>query len=62
MPRKVRENEEAEKGGKRRLTIYLAPDVYRAFLHQAIDEDLSASGLAEKAFAEYLKSAKGKGR
>ncbi len=43
-----------DKVEKTRLVVYLPPDVHKAILHRAIDEDTSATAIIERLVREYL--------
>ena len=43
------------KGGRTmRLVVYLPEDLHKAVMHRCIDEDTSATKLAERLLREYL--------
>jgi hypothetical protein len=58
MPRKVVE----PKGGRvMRLVVYLPEELHKAVMHRCIDEDTSATKLAERLLREYLERPPKKG-
>ena len=58
MPRKAVE----PKGGRvMRLVVYLPEGLHKAVMHRCIDEDTSATKLAERLLREYLAGAPRKG-
>jgi hypothetical protein len=44
-----------------RLAVYLAEDLHRSLMHRCIDENISATKLAERLLREYLKTPLKKG-
>jgi hypothetical protein len=44
-----------------RLVVYLPENLHKAVMHRCIDEDLSATKLAERLLREYLKQPLEKG-
>jgi hypothetical protein len=44
-----------------RLVVYLPEDLHKAVMHRCIDEDTSATKLAERLLREYLDRPPGKG-
>ncbi len=51
-----------EKGGRiMRLVVYLPEDLHKAVMHRCIDEDTSATKLAERLLREYLERPTRKG-
>jgi hypothetical protein len=51
MPKKAAE----PKGGRiMRLVVYLPEELHKAVMHRCIDEDTSATRLAERLLREYL--------
>lgn len=58
MPTKTAE----PKGGRvMRLVVYLPEDLHKAVMHRCIDEELSATKLAERLLREYLERPPRKG-
>lgn len=58
MPRKTAE----PKGGRvMRLVVYLPEDLHKAVMHRCIDEEVSATKLAERLLREYLERPPRKG-
>ena len=44
-----------------RLGVYLPEDLHRAIMHRCVDENISATKLAERLLREYLKTPLRKG-
>ncbi len=44
-----------------RVAVYLPEDVYKGLMHRCIDEDISATKLAERLIREYLEKPAKKG-
>jgi hypothetical protein len=58
MPKKMVD----PKGGRiMRLVVYLPEDLHKAVMHRCIDEDISATRLAERLLREYLERPPKKG-
>jgi len=58
MPKRTAE----PKGGRTmRLVVYLREDLHKAVMHRCIDEDISATKLAERLLREYLERPPRKG-
>jgi hypothetical protein len=52
---------EAKGGRVMRLVVYLPEELHKAVMHRCIDEDTSATKLAERLLREYLEGAPRKG-
>jgi hypothetical protein len=44
-----------------RLAVYLPEDVHKALMHRCIDEEVSATKLAERLIREYLEKRQRRG-